>query len=64
MSTQHSIPNFFNLTYQHLVKLRANQGVAKQDVASGNSQSTGCIKKLNRFEIALDFAKQLLVSSF
>jgi hypothetical protein len=24
---------------------------------------TGCIKKLNRFEIALNFAKQLLVSS-
>jgi hypothetical protein len=27
-------------------------------------RSTGCIKKLNRFEIALNFAKQLLVSSF
>jgi hypothetical protein len=26
--------------------------------------TTGCIKKLNRFEIALNFAKQLLVSSF
>ena len=25
---------------------------------------TGCIKKVNRFEIALNFAKQLLVSSF
>ena len=25
---------------------------------------SGCIKKLNRFEIALNFAKQLLVSSF
>jgi hypothetical protein len=26
--------------------------------------STGCIKKLNRFEIAFNFAKQLLASSF
>jgi hypothetical protein len=26
--------------------------------------STGCIKKLYRFEIALNIAKQLLVSSF
>ena len=25
---------------------------------------TGCIKKLNRFEIALNFAKQLVVSRF
>ena len=25
---------------------------------------TGCIKKLNRFEIAFNFAKQLLVSKF
>ena len=25
---------------------------------------TGCIKKLNRFEIALNFVKQLLVSRF
>ena len=28
------------------------------------SRSTGCIKKMNRFEIALSFGKQLLVSSF
>jgi hypothetical protein len=28
------------------------------------SECTGCIKKLNRFEIALNFAKQQLVSSF
>jgi hypothetical protein len=26
--------------------------------------TTGCIKKLNRFEIALNFEKQLSVSSF
>jgi hypothetical protein len=26
--------------------------------------STGCIKKKNRYECALNFAKQLLVSSF
>jgi hypothetical protein len=27
-------------------------------------KTTGCIKKLNRFEIALNFAKQLVESSF
>jgi hypothetical protein len=30
----------------------------------GKDDYTGCVKKLNRFEIALNFAKQLLVSSF
>jgi hypothetical protein len=48
----------------HIAQMLLDKQIDSITSIQDNEYYTGCIKKLNRFEIALNFAKQQLVSSF